>query len=157
MRKYGFTVITALTALVISVSFIPGCSNTRKASSVKQEQAPAVDEATQQAFREKLETFGIPVYPGAAFVDVKRKSKDSPLLYAEYDTLETRENTYEQVKSFYAAGLRRALGSKGWKVDRSKENVILYRKGFEIFYVELTRVVILPDARKIRIAFYHGT
>jgi hypothetical protein len=160
MRE-NMTVIISLLILFICAGSFTACSDSHKKEqqppSVVQEQVPTVDEATRQAFKSKLDALGIPVYKGAAFVDIKRKSKDSPLLYAVYDAAVSGGKTYEDVRSFYAGSLKKVLGAKGWTVNRSRDNVILYRKGFEIFYVELVKVITPPAGEKVRIELHYGS
>ena len=161
MREKIRSLIPALMALIVSAGSIAGCSDRhdsmdRTQTSVKLEQAPPLDEGAKQAFRKKIDALGIPVYKKATFVDIKRKAKDSPLLYAEYEAPDTHDKTYKDVKFFYEEGLRRALGPKGWTRGQSADSIILYRKGFEIFYVELSRVIVLPDTKKIRIVMQYG-
>jgi len=44
----------------------------------------AVDQAGQDKLKQKLAELGIPVYEGAEFFEIRKKSKDSALLYAVY-------------------------------------------------------------------------
>lgn len=138
-----------------------GCSDAGKNA---QEKKPVVEKvevlpvsaADQEAFKKKLAGLGIPMYKGANFVEVKKKSKDSPLLAAVYEVPAKREKDYDKVKSYYTAGLKKALVPKGWSAGKAADNVILYRKGFEIFFVEFSRIIIPPDTMKIRVAFQYG-
>jgi len=139
-----------------------GCSDTGKGAQEKkpvmrQEDVQPVSAADQDAFRKKLSGMGIPMYKGVTFVEVRKKSKDSPLLAAIYEVPVQRENDYDKVKSYYATGLKRALVPKGWAAGKAADNVILYRKGFEIFYAEFSRIIIPPDTMKIRVAFQYGS
>ena len=161
MAEHRIIILSALLVCIISAGSISGCSHKqekadRKPVSAASEQAAPVDDAAKQAFRKKIDALDIPVYKNATFVDIKRKSKDSPLLYAEFVAPETRKKTYDEVKSYYAAALKKALGSKGWTMNPSAENVILYRKGFEMFFVELSRVSAQPEGKKIRIVMQYG-
>lgn len=147
--------------IVLMFGTVIGCSDSRKGAQekkpvVRQEEIQPVNAKDQEAFRKKLAGLGIPIYKGATFVEVKKRSKDSPLLVAEYEVPVQRENDYDKVKSYYTAGIKKALVPKGWVAGKAADNVILYRKGFEIFYVEFSRVIIPPDTKKIRIAFQYG-
>jgi hypothetical protein len=150
--------VNATVAIIaISLFFAIGCSRKQEQKPVASvQEAPAVNAAEAAAFRKKLEGMGVPVYTGAVFVEVKRSAKDSPLLYAVYETPDEGGRSYNDVKAFYARKLRGKLVPQGWVVDRSAENVIAYRKGFDIFYVELSRAIVIPDTRKIRISLYYG-
>jgi hypothetical protein len=155
------TCMAVFAVLLLGIIAITGCSDgwksagEQKAPARKQEALPP-GPAEQEAFKKKIAELGVPVYKGATFVEVKRKATDSPLLSAVYELSPAHEKDYGDVKSFYSAGLKKALGSKGWTASQSADNVILYRKGFEIFYVELSRVIVSPDTNKIRIALHYG-
>ena len=147
--------------IILMIGTIHGCSDSRKGAQekkpvVEKVEVPPVSAADQEAFRKKLAGLGIPMYKGAKFIEVKRKSKDSPLLVAVYEVPAQREKDYNKVKSYYAAGLKKALTPKGWAEGKAADNVILYRKGFEIFFVEFSRIIIPPDTMKIRVAFQYG-
>ena len=149
--------------IILMFGAIFGCSDSRKGL---QEKKPVVEKAEVQpvrvsaadheAFRKKLAELDIPTYKTAVFVDVIKKSKDGPMLVAVYEVPARHENDYDKVKAYYAAGLKKALVPKGWTEGKAVDNVILYRKGFEIFFVDFSRVVIPPDTMKIRVAFQYG-
>jgi hypothetical protein len=148
--------------VIILFGIIIGCSDSRKDAQkkkqvVQQEAAQPVSAADQEAFRQKIAKLGIPIYKGATFVEVRKKFKDSPMLVAVYEVPAKRESDYEKIKSYYAAGLRKALVPKGWVEGKAAGNVILYRRGFEIFFAEFSRVVIPPDTKKIRVALQYGS
>lgn len=147
--------------IVLLLGTINGCSDVRKGAQekkpvVQQEKVQPVSNADQDAFRQKIAKLGIPMYKGATFVEVKKKAEDSPLLVAVYEVSTQRENDYDKVRSYYAAGLKKALVPKGWAEGKAADNIILYRKGFEIFYAEFSRIIIPPDTKKIRVAFQYG-
>src|SRR3990172_12693765 len=105
--------------IILICGIINGCSDFRKGAQekkpvVRQEEVQAVIEAYQEAFKQKIAKLGIPTYKGATFVEVKKKSKDSPMLVAVYDVPVQRNNDYDKIKAYYAAGLKKALASKGW-------------------------------------------
>jgi hypothetical protein len=159
LRKIKF--LSAFMVLIFGVMFLAGCpdapkSEQEKKPAARQEEVQPVSAADQEAFKQKIAKLGIPIYKGATFVEVKKKSKDSTLLVAVYEVPAQREKDYDKVKSYYAAGLQKALVPKGWAAGKAADNVILYRKGFEIFYVEFSRIIIPPDTKKIRIAFQYG-
>jgi hypothetical protein len=154
-------IITFFMVTVCCSLLLFGCANDRKPAQEKkpvvmQEETHPVSAADQEAFRKKLAGLGIPLYKGAKFVEVKKKAKDSPLLVALYEISGRRENDFDKVKSYYAVGLKKALLPKGWVEAQAGDNVILYRKGFEIFFVEFSRVIVPPDTKKIRVAFQYG-
>lgn len=161
MSRHMIKIPTAFMIFISGVLLFAGCSDSRKGV---QEKKPVVEKVyaqpvspvDQEAFRQKIAKLGIPMYKGANFVEIKRKAKDSPLLVAVYEVPAQRENDYDKVKSYYTTGLKKALVSKGWTAGNAADNIILYRNGFEIFYVEFTRIVIPPDTKKIRVAFQYG-
>lgn len=110
----------------------------------------------QEAFRKKLAELKIPLYKGAVFVEMKKKSKGSPLIYAVYDVPDTGPKAFEDVRNFYAAALRKTLRKQGWVRDPSAKNIHAYRKGFELIYMDFAKVIMLPDTNKIRITFHYG-
>jgi hypothetical protein len=138
-----------------------GCSDAGKSAQekkpvVEKVEAQPVSAAEQEAFRQKISELGIRMYKGVTFVEVRKKSKDSPLLVAVYEVPAQRQNDYDKVKSYYTTGLKQALVPKGWAEGKASDNVILYRKGFEIFYAEFSRIIIPPDTKKIRVDFQYG-
>jgi len=150
----------AVITVLLAVSLF-GCSDAQKQApeqkaAVLQQESPPVDAATQEAFRKKLSELGIPIYKGATFMEIKKKSKAGSLLAAVYEAPASRAHAYSEVISFYAAKLKKALVPKGWISAPAADNVILYRKDFEIFYVEFSQVIIPPDTKKIRVVFHFG-
>jgi len=146
---------------ILFAVFISGCSDAQKQApeqkaAVLQQESLPVDAATQEEFRKKLSELGVPIYKGATFIVVKKKSKEGGLLAAVYEAPASGAHAYNEVRSFYEAKLGKALVPKGWVSAPAVDNVILYRKGFEIFYVEFSQVIILPDTKKIRIVFNFG-
>lgn len=147
--------------IIIIFGTINGCTDSRKGTQerkpvVVKAEAQPVNSADQEDFKQKIVKLGVPMYKDAKFVEVKRKAKDSPLLVAVYEVSVQRGNDYDKIKSYYTSGLKKALVPKGWTATQAAENVILYRKGFEIFYVEFSRIIIPPDTKKVRIAFQYG-
>jgi hypothetical protein len=158
MQRHSILICALL--IIFMFSIVIGCSDSRKGAQekkpvVEKVEAQPVSAADQEAFRKKIEGLGIPMYKDATFVEVKRKAKGSPMLVALYEVPAQSENDYIKVKSYYTAGLKKALVPKGWAEGQVADNIILYRKGFKIFYVEFSRVIILPDTEKIRVAFQY--
>jgi hypothetical protein len=159
MKRQSVQIWTLFIILMFGMSI--GCTDARKGSQEKkpvaqQEEARPLSAADQKKFREKITGLGIPMYKGAEFVEVKRKAKNSPLFAVVYEIPNKHQSDFEKVRAFYAAGLKKALVPKGWAEGKGAGHVILYRKGFEIFYVEISRILIPPDTKKIRLAFHYG-
>jgi hypothetical protein len=157
-RKY----IQFLTLFIILLfGIIIGCTDAQKGAqekkpAVRQKEVQPISATDQEAFKQKIAKLGIRMYKGAKFVEVKRKAKGSPLLVAVYEVPAKREKEYDKVKAYYAANLKKTLVPKGWAEGTAANNIILYRKGFEIFYVEFALVIIPPDTKKIRVSFHYG-
>src|SRR3990172_5368587 len=114
--------------IMLAFAIISGCSDSRKGTQEKmsvarQEEVQPVSAADQEAFKQKIAKMDIPTYKGATFVEVKKKSKDSPMLVAVYEVPAQREKDFDKVKSFYIAGLQKALVSKGWVEGKAADNV----------------------------------
>lgn len=147
--------------IFLMFGIIVGCSDGRKNAQeqkpvVQQEVIQPVNAMDKEELRKKIVEIGIPMYKGMAFVEVKRKSKGSPLLAAVYEVPAKGEKDYDKVRSYYAAGLKKALVPKGWVEGKATDTIILYRKGFEIFFADFSRIIIPPDIMKIRVVFNYG-
>jgi len=153
-------VLIGVLFIVFCTVAVIGCKKTQDRTRVQkapaQQGVQALDPAAQEAFKKKLADLGVPMYKGATFVEVKRKAKDSPMLVSVYEVPAPGKNDYDKVKAFYSAGLKKALVPKGWAAAPAAENVILYRKGFEIFYTEFSQLIIPPDTKKILVSFSYG-
>jgi hypothetical protein len=159
MKRQSVQILTLFIILMFGVTI--GCTDDRKNAQEKkpvaqQEEVRSLSAADQKKFRGKITGLGIPMYKGAEFVEVKRKAKNSPLFAVIYEIPAQGQRDYQKVRAYYAAGLKKALVPKGWAEGKGAGHIILYRKGFEIFFAEFSRIIIPPDKEKIRVAFHFG-
>ncbi len=134
-----------------------GCTRNAATRAAQRIPPQAIAPVDQEAFLKKIADLGIPLYQGALFQEVRRQSSGSPLLAAVYEVATGSDRRYGQIRKFYDEGIRQALVAKGWTETPSAQNVIAYRKGFEVLYAEFSWLVVPPNAKKLQIVIEYGS